>query len=155
MNTTHGCAGQNSRTPEYKVWCGMKQRCNYKGHTVYEFYGGRGIKVCERWENSFEAFLEDMGPRPSSKHSIERINGNGNYEPSNCGWSTDHEQNRNRRSNRNFTVDGETMCMTDWAQKLGINYKALWTRIDNDWTMEQVIEAVAKGKNHKRDLVTA
>lgn len=155
MNTTHGCAGRYSKTPEYRTWASMKGRCTDQRNTVYPFYGGRGIKVCERWASSFEAFLEDMGHKPSPKHSIDRINSDGNYEPGNCKWSTDKEQNRNRRSNRNFTVGDETMCMTDWAKKLGIHYKALWTRIDNGWTMEQVIEALANGKNHRRDIPTA
>ncbi len=141
MNTTHGCAPRRGTTPEYKTWASMKARCSNRGNTVYEFYGGRGIKVCERWVNSFENFLADMGSKPSPKNSIDRINSDGNYEPGNCKWSTDAEQNRNRRSNRNFTVDGETMCMTDWAKRLSIPYKTLWMRIEHGQTIEEIVKA--------------
>jgi hypothetical protein len=139
MNTIHGCATRKSATKEYGIWAAMKQRCYLQTSTVYEFYGGRGIKVCERWLNSFPNFLEDMGLKPSPKHSLDRIDNNGNYEPNNCKWSTDEQQNRNRRSNRNFTVNGETMCMTDWAKRIGIPYKTLWMRIKNGWSMEQAV----------------
>jgi hypothetical protein len=92
-NTTHGKYG----TPENRAWNSMKRRC-YNSHSKdYENYGGRGITVCERWINSFENFLSDMGLRPSSQHSIDRKNVNGNYEPSNCKWATPIEQRHNRR----------------------------------------------------------
>ena len=89
---THG----KSRTAEYRIWDKMKERCDYPKCHNYHLYGARGIKVCDRWE-SFENFLEDMGVRPSSKHSIERKDVNGDYEPSNCKWATTKEQTRNTR----------------------------------------------------------
>jgi hypothetical protein len=91
----HGHARKRKRTSEYMTWEGMKERCNNPNRDTYKYYGGRGIKVCERW-NDFQNFLEDMGPRPDGL-TLERKNNNGNYEPSNCCWATRQKQTRNRR----------------------------------------------------------
>lgn len=85
------------KSKEYVAWIAMKSRCNTKSAKGYDDYGGRGIKVCKRWENSFQNFFEDMGTKPTEKHSLDRINVNGDYEPSNCRWATQSEQNKNRR----------------------------------------------------------
>lgn len=90
---THGMIN----TSEYTTWAGIKDRCNNQNNAAYKNYGGRGITVCDRWRDSFENFYEDMGPRPSDKHSIDRINNNGNYELCNCRWTTQLEQLRNTR----------------------------------------------------------
>jgi hypothetical protein len=90
--------------PEYAVWCTMKQRCGNPRATNYASYGGRGIRVCDRWVRSFADFIEDMGSRPSSDHSIDRIDTNGNYEPGNCRWATRSEQQQNQR--KSFAVRG-------------------------------------------------
>lgn len=97
-NTKHGGATRGNHAPEYWIWQAMKQRCRNHRHKHYADYGGRGIRVCARWAASFAAFISDVGPRPSSRHSIDRVDNDGNYEPGNCKWSTSSEQARNRRS---------------------------------------------------------
>lgn len=94
----HGHA-TGSLSPEYRAWMAMNSRCSNKNGHAYDRYGGRGIKVCQRWKRSFPNFLEDMGHRPSSKHSLDRIDVNGNYEPDNCRWATDSIQGTNKRNN--------------------------------------------------------
>ena len=96
---THGQAS-NGQTRTYKVWSHLKARCLNPDDASYPRYGGRGIAVCDRWAQSFEAFLEDMGPCPSSAHSIDRINNDGGYEPSNCRWATQQQQMQNTSANR-------------------------------------------------------
>ena len=117
-----------SRTITHKSWNMMRNRCLNPNADCYESYGGRGIKVCRRW-NKFENFLADMGERPSMKFSLERINNNGNYEPSNCKWATSREQMRNTRRTIRIEIDGEEFCAKDAAKLRGINYQTFLGRI--------------------------
>ncbi len=123
-STTHGLSGGRAKKkPEYKSWCSMKGRCCNQKNKAFKDYGGRGIKVCDRWLNSFENFLADMGERPTPKHSIDRINNDGNYEPSNCRWATRLQQGRNKRGVKLVTINKETRCITEWIEHLGLNKK--------------------------------
>jgi hypothetical protein len=119
----------------------MKGRCGSPSNRNYKGYGGRGIKVCERW-GRYENFLADMGRRPSPTHSIERKNNNGDYEPENCVWATKKEQGRNKRNNRWFTHDGETLTLSEWARKRGIKRTTLRMRLDvYRWPFSKAIGA--------------
>jgi hypothetical protein len=128
-SVTHGQARVKRRSGEYGVWSGIRARCRNKNDLGYKNYGGRGVKVCERW-NNFENFLADMGPRPSPKHQIERIDNDGDYEPGNCRWATRIEQANNRRNNHFITMGGRTLSIADWARKIDFPYKELRALVD-------------------------
>lgn len=100
LRTTHGDASNSNRAPEYRSWAHMKDRCYNPNDKRYEDYGGRGITVCDKWRNNYEAFAQDMGRKPSPRHSIDRIDNDGNYEPGNCRWATPAEQRINQRPRR-------------------------------------------------------
>lgn len=123
---THGRTG----SPEYKSWLAMRGRCHSPKHPIYHKYGERGITVCDRWYDSFEAFHEDMGDKPTPKHQIDRIDNSKGYEPGNCRWATASEQARNRTTTRMYTHDGTTLCVKDWCARLGLNEKTVRTRIN-------------------------
>lgn len=116
--------------PEYNVWATMIRRCCNPRNTRFKDYGGRGITVCDRWQHSFSSFYADMGQRPTSKHSIDRIDNDLGYSPENCRWATREEQGRNRRINRFITHNGETQCLQEWANRIGISHESLRKRIE-------------------------
>lgn len=122
--TSHGHAKRGCKSRIYKVWAGMISRCQIISATGYENYGGRGISVCSRW-HEFENFIADMGEPENKLMTIERIDNNGNYEPSNCRWATRQEQSRNKRNNHVIDHDGKSMNVSDWARHLGINRSTL------------------------------
>lgn len=134
LKRTHGL----SHTLIYKTWFRMLKRCGNPLDQDWKHYGGRGITVCERWED-FENFYADMGPKPSDKHSIDRINTDGNYEPANCRWATQLEQVRNRRSNRYITHNGETMCASEWARRLGLTPRMVLGRLQRGYSPEEAL----------------
>jgi len=125
------------KSPEYEAWCNIVQRCSNKNHPCYEYYGGRGIVLCAAWRD-YTVFIKDVGRRPSPKHSIERIDNDKSYEPSNVRWATRGEQMRNTRRTRLITFNGKTQCLKDWAYTLGIPPKTLQARIvDYGWSVEE------------------
>src|ERR1700684_2689322 len=107
----------------------MIRRCCNPKQKHYDKYGGRGISVCDHWLASFDNFNADMGARPTLKHTLERVDNDGNYEPGNCKWATKKEQSRNTRTNVNITFNGETMCLSAWAEKVGLDRRTLDYRI--------------------------
>jgi hypothetical protein len=118
----------------------MKSRCDNPIQTGYENYGGRGIKVCERWASSFEAFLSDMGDPPDDKAQLDRVDVDGDYEPSNCRWVSPKENSRNKRTNAVIEFNGERRCMTEWAELIGITHQALRRRIHIlGWSIEKAL----------------
>jgi hypothetical protein len=119
--TKHGQSKTGKVSAEYRIWTAMKTRCYNPKHRHYKYYGGKGISVCDRWLNSFENFLADMGKRPSTSHSIDRYpDTNGNYELNNCRWATIEEQGQNRTSNRKIIYKGEEMTIGEFIKSLGI-----------------------------------
>jgi len=111
-NTVHGLTG----TVEYSAWNSAKVRCYNPNNIKYPDYGGRGIKMCKRWLMGFEYFLSDMGKRPSRRYSLDRINVNGNYEPSNCRWATRKQQAQNKRNNHWIVYKNKRMIFSDWVK---------------------------------------
>jgi hypothetical protein len=129
-----------NETPEWKTWRSMRSRCRNPRAGGYKNYGARGIRVCARWDHKgggFANFLADMGPRPSSDHSIDRIDVNGDYEPTNCRWATAKEQHHNMRpcqgAPHKITVNGRTLCLSDWAAELGIHPSTITRRLSKGW----------------------
>lgn len=140
---THGHTRNLSRPIEYVIWDGMKRRCRDQDSSRY---GGRGIKVCNRWltgengKTGFECFLDDMGSRPSSEHSIDRYPDNdGNYEPSNCRWATDEEQGRNKSNNHIVIFRGDEMPVTAAADAAGLNANTVFGRIKLGWSSDDAL----------------
>lgn len=120
-----------SYRPEYRIWAAMRRRCTAMRDPNFYLYGGR-VTVCPEWEQSFDTFMADMGPRPSPKHSLDRIDNNGNYEPKNVRWATPTEQARNTSRTRFVTALGQTKPLTQWAEELGISPTSLEYRL-REW----------------------
>lgn len=140
---------RKKRHPLYGTWQQMLQRCQNPKVDSFGRYGGRGISVCDRWKESFWNFVDDMGERPSAKHSIDRVDNDGNYEPNNCRWATAREQARNTSRNTVLTHDGKTMCVCDWAKYLGISDRALSIRLKR-WPLAEALTRYPDGRRHVR-----
>lgn len=125
VNLSHGGRRATQRSPVYDAWAGLIQRCTNPKSPNWPNYGGRGITVCDRWRDSFAAFEQDMGQRPSAAHSIDRKDNNGSYEPDNCRWATKLEQGRNRRDVRFLTLDDEPMSLRGLAGILAMPESSL------------------------------
>ena len=144
----HGHARRGQNTPEYRLWWAMIMRCELKAGPRYDRYGGRGIKVCPRWRESFAAFLEDMGSRPSKAHSIDRINNDGDYEPSNVRWATRAEQNANktqRKSRYKVQHNGMARSISDLAREAGISTNTMKHRLERGWPLSRALTEPVRG----------
>ena len=138
IETIHGYARRGNRLPEYKVWVSMRTRCNNPNDESYQNYGKRGIRVCERW-NDFSLFLEDMGRRPTPRHTIDRIDSKGDYEPKNCKWSTYTEQANNTRRNIRVEIDGDIMNLKQAVDRYGGRYGKVLRRFHSGIPIKEAL----------------
>lgn len=151
-----GCARQTWRNStkrhvhEYNSWHAMTMRCTDPNNRKYQQYGGRGITVCERWK-SFDDFLEDMGPKPTPKHTIDRIDNSGGYSPDNCRWANAREQAINRRTSVYLTLDGITKPLVHWAEECGVDRRVLLQRYRNGWSHERIITTPHMQPHRRRE----
>jgi len=136
FETKHGMA----KTRLYRAWTNMRNRCNWEKDREYQHYGGRGIKVCDEWQNSFEPFMEwALSHGYNDTLTIDRINVDGNYEPDNCRWITRKEQNNNMTSNVRLTHNGITHNLTEWSKITGISYPTLQGRVRRGWKTKDIL----------------
>lgn len=136
------------KSKEFSVWGNMKDRCTNPNNPRYKNYGGKGIIVCERWVNSFPNFFSDMGE--SNGLTLERKDVSGNYEPNNCKWADAKEQARNRTNNVRYTYEKETLCVSEWCEKLNMKYSTFTHRIQRGWSIEETIETPVITKHRKQ-----
>lgn len=132
-NTTHGM----TYTKEFCAWQSMKRRCTNPSFIEWHRYGGRGISFAPEWDK-FENFYDDMGPAPNGT-SLDRIDLDGDYTSDNCRWATKKQQSRNTSTNHMITVNGETMCLVDWARRIGISHATIITRLNRGWSEERAV----------------
>ena len=154
--TTHGLSRNPIYRTEFHTWQSMFQRTGNPNNPRYSDYGGRGISVGERWRGprGFEHFIADMGTRPSKKHSLDRINNDGNYEPSNCRWATQDEQSSNKRSNRFVTAFGITKTITQWSKVYGVKGITIDSRLAARWLPEDAVKLPPqKGRRYQPTIL--
>lgn len=144
-NYRHGKA----KSREYKIWAGVKKRVTTGNSLNRKYYLEKGITMCDRWFNSFEAFIDDMGEAPSNEHQIDRIDPNGNYEPANCRWVTRIEQMNNTTNNRWYTINGRTLTQEQWGREVGINGSIISKRIRRGWSTEKALTTPRVKTGHK------
>jgi hypothetical protein len=144
---THG----KSASPTYRNWAAMRARCENPKHRNYHRYGGRGIRVCERWAGDFAAFFSDMGERPTIEHTIDRIDNDGNYEPSNCRWATRKEQSSNTSAVTILTLGEISLPVAEWARRYGVPGNTLRYRLSVGWPLSRALgleKKLSDGKKH-------
>lgn len=141
---THSMSG----TREYETWARMISRCEKKNDKAYARYGGRGIFVCNRWRNSFGLFYKDVGPRPSNKHSLDRINNSLGYFPENCRWATKDQQANNMSTNHLITCFGKTDTISNFSKTSPVKYGTIVYRISRGWSPELAITKPARAYAH-------
>jgi hypothetical protein len=140
-----------TKTPEFRSWQHLRARCYTPTDAKFASYGARGITVCDRWRESFENFLADMGPKPSPRHSIDRKDNDGPYSPDNCRWATNYEQSLNKRNNRRLTLHGETLTLSEWEQRTGISQDTIGARLRSGWSADRALTTpVDTGKRHRQ-----
>lgn len=149
-NRKHGHLANNERPSEYMIWINIKRRCLDPKNRQWPSYGGRGITLCQEWINSFEAFIDDMGRRPSLKHSIDRKDNDKGYFKDNCRWATQKEQCRNKRNNAMVTYKGQTMTITDLEEMVGAKTRYIYDRhFRYGWSIEEAVETPLNFKLHQ------
>jgi hypothetical protein len=141
---THGHSRDGVLTRTYRAWKAIKTRCTNPNQKQWKDYGGRGIRMCQEWTDSFEAFYAHIGPAPSDQHTIERKETSKGYEPGNVRWATKLEQARNKRSNRMLTFNGQTRCVTEWGEITGIGGRTLAKRLHDGWSINDAL-TIPKG----------
>lgn len=141
-STKHGKVGHRV----YEVWNSMRDRCLNANHPSFACYGGRGINVCERW-HKIENFVADMGDPPDGM-SLDRIDNDGNYEPSNCRWATRKQQSRNTRQNVVLVHRGQTLCVTEWAEIIGVPRETIYTRLRRGWSVARALTKPTHMRDH-------
>lgn len=129
-----------SKIPEYQAWSHMMNRCRNPKEKRYNDYGGRGIQVCKRWHNA-KLFFSDMGPKPTPKHTIDRINNELGYFPLNCRWATRLVQNRNTRRNKILTINGISKCISEWAESATVKAGTIYARVESGWPHDLAVNA--------------
>jgi hypothetical protein len=138
--TKHGATHEGKRPPEYTAWMNIRRRCHSPIASDYSRYGGRGISVCDEWIDDFSRFFFDMGPRPSSRHSIERLDNDAGYSKSNCIWATSQVQANNRRNTIFIVLDGEKISLPDACRKMSVNYNMVKRRRLLGWPQHRWFE---------------
>lgn len=133
-NTKHGLSG----LAEYSIWLGMRQRCQNPDNRDYGSYGGRGIRVCQRWSR-FENFISDMGRRPSPTHTLEREDNDGHYSPDNCVWADRKTQSRNKRNVPLYEFDGSKKSLAEWSELSGVHVNTLRKRLSKGWILQRAM----------------
>lgn len=143
IGVKHGHSSHSKSSKLYNVWSQMRWRCNSPKCPQYQYYGGRGIKVCERWNESFANFLQDVNSGYQEGLSLDRVDNDGDYSPENCAWATRTQQMRNTRANRVIEFAGKSMLLTDWANELGLTQQGLIHRLHH-WDLEKALTTSAR-----------